>query len=166
MTGATPLTDAEAFADPDLVCDQCVDADFARQLERECARLRLLVQLGERVVEDFMPNIGHCVLRDYGALNEFLLGARLVGIYIDEQKAMKTNFYFWAAGWKYLDCLYGTIAEATERAKTLAKDVEWPVVVSDEGPDPDHDDLVQTYRKGPAPVSVWADGRIIGESCT
>ena len=41
----------------------------------ELKRMRKLVKLGEAVVEDFMPNIGNCVLQDYGRLNEFLMEA-------------------------------------------------------------------------------------------
>lgn len=38
--------------------------------------LRALLQMGVEVVEDFMPNIGHCVLQDYGRVNEFLLQSK------------------------------------------------------------------------------------------
>lgn len=41
--------------------------------DAEVARLRKLVQTGLAVVKDFMPNIGKCVLQDYGRLNEFLI---------------------------------------------------------------------------------------------
>lgn len=44
----------------------------------EIERLRGLVKLGERVVDDFMPNIGVCAIQDIGAVNEFLIEARTV----------------------------------------------------------------------------------------
>lgn len=46
--------------------------------ETELNRLRALVLMGEKVVEDFMPNIGKCALQDYGRLNEFLIEAAKV----------------------------------------------------------------------------------------
>ena len=46
--------------------------------ETELDRLRALVLMGEKVVEDFMPNIGKCALQDYGRLNEFLIEAAKV----------------------------------------------------------------------------------------
>jgi hypothetical protein len=48
------------------------------ELEKENKELRELVAIGEMVVEDFMPNIGQCVLQDYGRLNTFLTRAREV----------------------------------------------------------------------------------------
>lgn len=39
----------------------------------ECLRLKALLTTGVAVVEDFMPNIGRCVLTDYGRLNDFLI---------------------------------------------------------------------------------------------
>ena len=44
----------------------------------EIVKLRDLVLMGEKVVEDFMPNIGRCALQDYGRLNEFLIEAAKV----------------------------------------------------------------------------------------
>lgn len=38
--------------------------------------LRELLQMGVEVVEDFMPNIGNCVLQDYGRVNEFLIKSK------------------------------------------------------------------------------------------
>jgi len=38
--------------------------------------LRELLQMGLEVVEDFMPNIGNCVLQDYGRVNEFLMKSK------------------------------------------------------------------------------------------
>ena len=43
-----------------------------QQLESQVKDLKRLVKMGEAVVEDFMPNIGACVLQDYGRLNDFL----------------------------------------------------------------------------------------------
>lgn len=40
-----------------------------------CEELEALVLQGLAVVEDFLPNIGHCVLQDYGRLNEFCMAA-------------------------------------------------------------------------------------------
>jgi hypothetical protein len=38
--------------------------------------LRELLKMGNEVVEDFMPNVGQCVLQDYGRLNDFLTKAK------------------------------------------------------------------------------------------
>ena len=46
--------------------------------ETELDRLLDIVAMGEKVVEDFMPNIGKCALQDYGRLNEFLIEAAKV----------------------------------------------------------------------------------------
>lgn len=43
--------------------------------EVEIKKLRLLVAKGKRVVDDFLPNIGNCVLQNYGELNEFMIEA-------------------------------------------------------------------------------------------
>ncbi len=40
---------------------------------RRIRELRDLVKMGHEVVEDFMPNIGQCVLQDYGRMNAFLV---------------------------------------------------------------------------------------------
>jgi len=40
-------------------------------LERD--KLKELVRMGDEVISDFLPNIGTCVLQDYGKLNDFLL---------------------------------------------------------------------------------------------
>ena len=42
------------------------------KLQIEVANLKLLVKMGERVVNDFLPNIGNCTLQDYTELNDFL----------------------------------------------------------------------------------------------
>ena len=42
-------------------------------LKATLARVEALVLMGEKVVEDFMPNIGRCALQDYGRLNDFLI---------------------------------------------------------------------------------------------
>ena len=42
--------------------------------------LRALVKLGQRVVEDFLPNVGVCALQDYGALNDFMIQASKVQV--------------------------------------------------------------------------------------
>jgi len=39
----------------------------------EITRLRKLVLMGKRVVDDFLPNIGNCALQNYGELNEFMI---------------------------------------------------------------------------------------------
>jgi len=39
----------------------------------ELKRLRKLVVQGNAVVNDFLPNVGHCVLQDFGRLNTFLI---------------------------------------------------------------------------------------------
>lgn len=41
----------------------------------ELTRLRLLVQMGKAVVDDFLPNIGRCALQDYERLNMFMVYA-------------------------------------------------------------------------------------------
>lgn len=46
----------------------------------ELTRLRKLVKMGEAVVEDFLPNVGKCVLQDYGRLNEFLIQAAQIKV--------------------------------------------------------------------------------------
>lgn len=43
--------------------------------DQEIARLRALVRMGADVVNDFLPNIGRCVLQDYGRMNTFLVRA-------------------------------------------------------------------------------------------
>jgi hypothetical protein len=48
------------------------------QLKTRITELVNLVAMGEKVVEDFMPNIAKCALQDYGRLNEFLLAAKRV----------------------------------------------------------------------------------------
>jgi hypothetical protein len=48
------------------------------QPQDELFHLRALVLMGEKVVEDFLPNIGKCALQDYGRLNEFLIEAAKV----------------------------------------------------------------------------------------
>lgn len=48
----------------------------ALQLRGEIEHLRALVLQGLAVVDDFLPNIGQCVLQDYGRLNEFCMEAR------------------------------------------------------------------------------------------
>ena len=45
------------------------------ELIAEIHKLRALVKDGEAVVNDFMPNIGHCALQDIGRLNQFLMEA-------------------------------------------------------------------------------------------
>ena len=40
---------------------------------RRIRELRDLVKMGHEVVEDFMPNVGQCVLQDYGRMNAFLV---------------------------------------------------------------------------------------------
>ena len=39
----------------------------------EIQRLKEMVAMGRRVVEDFLPNIGQCALQNYGELNEFMI---------------------------------------------------------------------------------------------
>jgi len=59
-----------------------------RELNRLAARiaeLKQLLRMGVAVVEDFMPNIGRCVLQDYGRLNDFLLATRKITEVKDEQ---------------------------------------------------------------------------------
>jgi hypothetical protein len=48
-------------------------------LFQEIDRMRELVVKGLAVVEDFMPNVGKCVLQDYAQLNTFMVDARAVG---------------------------------------------------------------------------------------
>lgn len=45
---------------------------------QEIERLRGIVKMGERVVADFLPNIGQCALQNYGELNTFCIDAALV----------------------------------------------------------------------------------------
>lgn len=47
-------------------------------METECDRLTAIIRKGHAVVEDFMPNIGGCVLQNYQRLNEFLIEAQRV----------------------------------------------------------------------------------------
>jgi hypothetical protein len=44
-------------------------------LETYVTKLEELVLQGERIVEDFLPNIGKCALQNYAQLNEFLIAA-------------------------------------------------------------------------------------------
>ena len=39
----------------------------------EIAKLRGLVALGRRVVNDFLPNVGNCALQRYDELNQFMI---------------------------------------------------------------------------------------------
>lgn len=34
-----------------------------------------LAKMGYEVVKDFLPNVAHCALQDYGRLNEFMIKA-------------------------------------------------------------------------------------------
>lgn len=36
---------------------------------------RSLAKMGYEVVQDFLPNVGTCVLQDYGRLNDFMMQA-------------------------------------------------------------------------------------------
>lgn len=47
----------------------------AEKAEAKAEQLERLVKMGEAVVEDFLPNIGRCVLQDYGRMNDFLMEA-------------------------------------------------------------------------------------------
>ena len=51
------------------------DCRKCREYKAKVERLERLVKMGEAVVEDFLPNIGHCVLQDYGRMNDFLMEA-------------------------------------------------------------------------------------------
>lgn len=55
-------------------------ANLERRHKEELTKLRRLVKQGEAVVEDFMPNIGKCVIQDFGRLNQFLIEAKKVQI--------------------------------------------------------------------------------------
>jgi hypothetical protein len=44
--------------------------------DQEIKQLRDLLKLAVDVIDDFLPNIGHCVLQDYGRLNTVLIEAR------------------------------------------------------------------------------------------
>ena len=44
-----------------------------KSCSEEITRLRKLVLMGKRVVDDFLPNIGNCALQNYGELNEFMI---------------------------------------------------------------------------------------------
>lgn len=50
----------------------CVIKNSADKLKE----MRELAELGYKVVKDFSPNVGQCVLQDYGAYNDFLMQAR------------------------------------------------------------------------------------------
>ena len=67
--GAWGETDGASHCPHAKPCQRCT-------LEREVDRLRELVALGLAVADDFMPNIGRCVLQDIGRLNTFLIQAR------------------------------------------------------------------------------------------
>ena len=47
-----------------------------RANNQEMEDMRELAKLGYAVVKDFSPNVGQCVLQDYGAYNDFLMKAR------------------------------------------------------------------------------------------
>jgi len=73
-SGTLKLLGAKHYSQPieDLI-------SLARTLERENERLAALVVQGLCVVNDFLPNIGNCVLQDYGRLNEFCIEAGKIG---------------------------------------------------------------------------------------
>lgn len=59
--------------------------DNHRELEEEFSNMTFHVDAlkeelirGVEVVEDFLPNIGKCVLQDYGRLNEFLIESKML----------------------------------------------------------------------------------------
>jgi hypothetical protein len=56
-------------------CGACDYGKGGGRMSKE-KELRELLQMGLEVVEDFMPNIGHCVLQDYGRVNEFLMRSK------------------------------------------------------------------------------------------
>lgn len=47
-------------------------------LYKDMEKLTQLVKDGKAVVEDFLPNVGTCVLQDYGRLNQFMIDAEAI----------------------------------------------------------------------------------------
>lgn len=41
----------------------------------EAHAYRELAKMGYEVVKDFLPNVAHCALQDYGRLNDFMIKA-------------------------------------------------------------------------------------------
>lgn len=63
---------------PDFETHESGTFNLVDQQAKEIERLRGLVKMGERVVDDFMPNIGQCAIQDIGQVNDFLIEARQV----------------------------------------------------------------------------------------
>jgi hypothetical protein len=62
----------------------------SRDVARHVEKLVELVQTGEQVVEDFLPNIASCVLQDYGRMNQFLIAAKQLRVALQEAEAHLT----------------------------------------------------------------------------
>jgi hypothetical protein len=49
------------------------------KLKAENKELRETVRMGEKLIEDILPQMGSIVLQDYGLLNDFLIRAKEAG---------------------------------------------------------------------------------------
>lgn len=54
------------------VCTLSTPNPNAAELARDLVSMRETLARAIEVIEDFMPNIGQCVLQDYGRLNDVL----------------------------------------------------------------------------------------------
>jgi hypothetical protein len=95
------------------------------------------------------------------ALNDYMIdgkllpsGERLIAI----AERLPISYYLWCEGKYAGDCTDLVVAIAL--AQDVASERRATVMISNEGTDPDRDDLVQTYRKGARAVTVYVDGRV------
>lgn len=82
---SNPSIAREAVLLDDEGCTVCVIATpnpNAANIAADLAAMRNTLAQAIAVIEDFIPNVGHCVLQDYGRLNDVLLdSARLLKKY-------------------------------------------------------------------------------------
>ena len=63
------LVDDDGFT----VCDIRTPNPNAGEVARDFVDMRNTLESAIKVIEDFLPNIGKCVLQDYGRLNDVLV---------------------------------------------------------------------------------------------
>lgn len=73
INAITQISDNEYIYDDDHDCNILVTDAYlvAERIKEDTKLIKMLVE----VIEDFMPNIGKCVLQDYGRLNTALIEA-------------------------------------------------------------------------------------------